>query len=160
MNSLLIKFGRFIFWILWPIWFCYFKIFPTRSRVLVINDNKVLLVKGFLGSDKWALPGGGVKRSEKVAQAATRELEEEVGISVPESRLRLLGHHDHKEFGIYYHAIYYSLELDEKTDIQIRWPEIMVAKWLPLRKLRGRMLDQDAAYALKHYLPISQTKLL
>ncbi|PLJ78623.1 NUDIX hydrolase [Infirmifilum sp. SLHALR2] len=52
---------------------------------LVVRDGRVLLVKrgGQPGAGLWALPGGAVEAGEGVAEAASRELFEETGLSAP-----------------------------------------------------------------------------
>ena len=50
-----------------------------RATAVVARDGKVLLVKD-RGQDRYSLPGGGIKRSEPVADAASRELSEELGL--------------------------------------------------------------------------------
>lgn len=61
----------------------------ARVRVLVTNErNEVLLVKGVVSHGAWSLPGGGMKRGEEPVTAARRELLEETGIDIPESRMQ------------------------------------------------------------------------
>ena len=63
-----------------------------RSRVLLVNSRKeVLLVINALGDHRWTLPGGGVKRREDTAQAAARELQEELHVSIDTAWLTGLG---------------------------------------------------------------------
>ena len=50
-----------------------------RATAVVIRDGKVLLVKD-RGQSHFSLPGGGVKKSETVLTAASRELYEELGM--------------------------------------------------------------------------------
>jgi 8-oxo-dGTP pyrophosphatase MutT (NUDIX family) len=50
-------------------------------RVVVLDsDDRVLLLRGH-GEAHWAMPGGGVEPGETTAEAALRELAEEVGIT-------------------------------------------------------------------------------
>lgn len=69
--------------------------FHTSPRlaadVLVVNDNKVLLIERKYPPYGWAIPGGMVDYGEKVETAASRELGEETNIFVDESDLRLIG---------------------------------------------------------------------
>lgn len=55
-------------------------LYRVAARVLVVQDNKVLLVKEH-EDDWWALPGGGIDHGETVESAVLRELEEELGVS-------------------------------------------------------------------------------
>ena len=59
-------------------------------RVLLIQDDKVLMVKHSY-QDEWFLIGGGVKRRETLAHAARREAMEEAGATLGKMEL----------FGIY-----------------------------------------------------------
>ena len=63
-----------------------------RTRVIVmLNDREILMVKNWLGSQKWTLPGGGMKRGESPEAAAARELLEETGLTVNHDQLDFLG---------------------------------------------------------------------
>lgn len=55
-------------------------LYRVAARVLVISNDKVLLVKETDG-DWWALPGGGVDHGESVRSTVLREVEEELGVS-------------------------------------------------------------------------------
>ena len=58
-------------------------LYRVAARALVIQDNKVLLVKETL-EKWWAFPGGGVDHGETVELSLTREIEEELGIPAKE----------------------------------------------------------------------------
>lgn len=51
-------------------------------RVLIVAEDAVLLVRHRGGRWPWSLPGGGVERHERVAEAAVREAREETGVAV------------------------------------------------------------------------------
>jgi len=56
-----------------------------RSAAVVINDNKILLVKHVhpkSGEDFWIPPGGGLENSESIYDCAIRETFEETGLQV------------------------------------------------------------------------------
>src|SRR5579862_497483 len=61
-----------------------------RAYILLVSEDKVLVVKGWLGRQKWQLPGGGVKKGEDDKLALIRELAEETGIDVSASKLTLV----------------------------------------------------------------------
>ena len=153
--------GIAAFWVLWPVWFVYFKRHNQRSRVLIICNGEVLLVRGILGSSaRWSLPGGGRKAGESAESAVVREVKEEVGIIIEESALKPMGSHRHPGYGIAYVADYFVVELSEKPEVLLQPMEILYAHWWPLHEVRGRILQQDAAYGLKHYEPARQETLL
>lgn len=56
------------------------KNMKNRATVLCVRDGKILLVARERA--RWALPGGRIKRTEPTEAAASRELEEETGLSV------------------------------------------------------------------------------
>jgi 8-oxo-dGTP pyrophosphatase MutT (NUDIX family) len=51
-------------------------------KCVLTDEDRVLLVRHTYGHRSWDLPGGNVRRSEVVHDAATREIEEELGIRV------------------------------------------------------------------------------
>ena len=70
-----------LYFLIWPFVFIYAPM-RVRSRIMVIKNNSYLAVKHSIGSNKWSLPGGGVKRGEDYKAAAIRELSEELGIVI------------------------------------------------------------------------------
>lgn len=59
------------------------KPIKIRVAVVIVQDNKILLVQHEkYGRKYWLLPGGGVKYAETLAGAARRELFEETGYEV------------------------------------------------------------------------------
>lgn len=88
-------------------------------KIMLVRDEQVLLVRHTYLSG-WFLPGGGVKRSETLEEAARREAWEELGAKLEEVRL----------FGIYSnirsyrneHIIVFicdSFTLSDKQDYEI-----------------------------------------
>jgi ADP-ribose pyrophosphatase YjhB (NUDIX family) len=51
-------------------------------RALVVQEEQVLLIRHRSGAKPWSLPGGGVERHERMAEAARREVYEEAGLPV------------------------------------------------------------------------------
>jgi ADP-ribose pyrophosphatase YjhB (NUDIX family) len=58
-------------------------LYRVAARVLVVQNNKILLVRETDGG-WWALPGGGVDHGESIESALTREIEEELGVQTNE----------------------------------------------------------------------------
>ena len=153
--------GTGLFWLLWPVWFVYFKFSGRRSRVLVVAGDEVLLVQGWLGTHaEWSLPGGGNAKNETSNSSAVRELYEETGIQTTESGLHELGQRVNTSYGLHYIADFYVLALSEKPKLKLPRIEIVSAVWVPLDETQNYKLDDDARYALKQYRPPEQPSLL
>lgn len=66
-----------------PIYKIYCFIFRPKSlgvKVVVENNDKLLMVRIGYAHKRFTFPGGGVNKNESFEEAAKRELEEEVGI--------------------------------------------------------------------------------
>ena len=100
-------------------------------RVLIVEEDQVLLVRGH-GNHRWHLPGGAVRRSEGLADAARREVYEETGCTVEIERL--LGiYYNFREYKSDHAAIFVghaTSELAPRLNI-----EIAEARYFPLTAL-------------------------
>lgn len=72
-------------------------------KCVLTDGGSVLLVRHTYGPAVWELPGGSIKRGEAPVTAAGREVEEELGVSVPEWTPlgRLVGRFDYREDILY-----------------------------------------------------------
>lgn len=123
-----------------------FRITPTKDRVRVIvyrNDGKILLVRSRFSCQKWALPGGGVKRHESYEQAAIREVLEELGISVED--LQYLGKANSRESYIEFSVRVFAAQASD-YDIKCNF-EIMETRWLNREHIPG---EYHALYVSEH----------
>jgi 8-oxo-dGTP pyrophosphatase MutT (NUDIX family) len=59
-------------------------LYRVAARVLIVQDNKVLLVRESTEGMQWSIPGGGVDHGETVKLSLTREIEEELGVAAEE----------------------------------------------------------------------------
>ncbi|WP_422739108.1 NUDIX domain-containing protein [Micromonospora sp. WMMD729] len=60
---------------------------PSVSVVLVDEHERLLLVRHAGSPDRWGLPGGAVEIGESPAEAAVREVREEIGVQIGGLRL-------------------------------------------------------------------------
>ena len=129
-----------MFWVLLPIE----RVFIRRTHrvyALIIKDNKVLMIKNWLGDGKWALPGGGVGKHEGAEEALKRELKEELNI-VSKHSLKPIksGKWQNHKFGFKYDI--YALK--EAPDFSInRKLEITDVAWIDIASLSAGATASD-----------------
>lgn len=126
-----------------------------RTRVLLLHDNKVLLVRSYADNQKWSLPGGGIHKNEKPIKAATRELLEETGVVISEDSLKCIGENRLPVDRIWprYAVIFYIAHLSRRPKIKITRPfEIIEAQWFSLDELPKKLSQSvhDALNNLNH----------
>lgn len=129
-------FGVVMFWLTWPLIYVYSLITPPRTRVILIYQDQVLVVKNWLGAGSWALPGGGTHRGETALTAAVREVAEELGISLNSPMVQELGQHVSRERGGLQSKYYlFVTELAQKPSVTLQRHEIMAYRWVTLDAL-------------------------
>lgn len=115
-----------------------------RTRVAIINDNKILLARDWLGVQKWSLPGGGLEKGEKPAECAIREIHEELSIKVLEKDLRLLETRQVLSGSGAEYTAHLMLATTVNKNFNAHWLEILDAKWWPIDELpefRSKLID-------------------
>ncbi len=60
------------------------------SVIVIAQDGKIVLARKPYGPPGWSLPGGGVELDETFAQAAEREILEEVGVRLEDLELLMI----------------------------------------------------------------------
>lgn len=143
--------GKLTFWLAWPFWFVYFRLNPDRTRVVLIVDGELLLVRTWLGANSWGLPGGGAKRSESLAEAAARELHEETAVRADSSEFSELTSTIHHEHGLRYNARYFLLHRSEKPQTGGRIQEIAEVAWFSKSQLETLDINTDTRFILEHH---------
>jgi ADP-ribose pyrophosphatase YjhB (NUDIX family) len=109
-------------------------------------EDKVLVVKNFVSTGRWGLPGGGLHRGEDPRKGALREVFEETGVKLESSQLVYLFDRRTREAGIDVPNKFYYAELLNMSTPHKQWLEIIDAKWLPLKEFDKR--NSDAALRL------------
>ena len=131
----------------WRLCLRQFRIRTQGAQVAVWNNDRVLLVRNSY-RNTYVFPGGYIRNGEDTAAAASRELCEETGITVPAEHLgfsfawtytsgRLEGHDD-----------IYECRLDYRPVIRIDNREVVDALFLP----PDRALDLPLEKHVRHYL--------
>jgi len=150
MQRLWTWLGIALFWLGWPV-FWVFLPWSERTRVLLVHDNKVLVVRGWIGNGRWGLPGGGVHRGEDHLRGVLRELAEETGICLPAFRLKFLLHNTYRDMGFRFPCYYYVAELDEPTPVRRQRAELSSLEWVEYSKLNRGNANADILEALQAY---------
>ncbi|MGE7880497.1 NUDIX domain-containing protein [Bacillus sp. NPDC094077] len=63
------------------------NVMQVRVTGILIEDEKVLLVKQRVANRNWSLPGGRVENGETLEEAMVREMREETGLEVKVKKL-------------------------------------------------------------------------
>lgn len=142
MRYLWIKLGRLLFWLSWPLLYVYL-LRGMRTRVLIVCGSDILAVKGWLGSGKWLLPGGGLHRHEDPLLGAIREVREEVGLDLTSNHLTLLGVMTTRQSGLSSKCYNFVVEITTKAPLKLQKFEILAARWLPIDQLPDSETGND-----------------
>jgi len=122
-------FLKTIYFLIWPFVFIYAPM-RVRSRIMVIKNNTFIGVKHSIGSNKWSLPGGGVKKGEDNKDAAIRELQEELGLVVqPHDVHELVGLTTYYEGGHFLRYVIYVATITGEVTVSHNH-EISEVDWL------------------------------
>lgn len=125
-----------------------------RSRVLVICDDELLLIRSDFGSRHWSVPGGGIKRSETAVDGAVRELREEVGIRVKPSLLHEVAQLT-KSYGPFswprIHFVFFTVHLNKKPALTLQKHEVTESQWLQTNQLPSTHVSDEVVDITKHY---------
>ena len=93
----------------------------------------------------WEFSGGGVLAGETTKQAAVRELEEEIGISVKEAELTLVEIYKHKNYFMDIFAMKKDIDLQELT---LQTEEVVDAKWVSDEEIRRMIADKQIVWSV------------
>lgn len=143
--------GRVGYWLAWPAHYVYLRR-STRTRILLVHGSRVLVVRNWLSDGKWGLPGGGVHRGEPLVQAALRELQEEVGITVSPQALRHAGRGIYRDHGLHFAYHRFVVFAEQETIPKLQWYEIAAASWLDYHELTLQNAQPDLLATLQAWL--------
>jgi len=106
-----------------------------RTYVLLLHNDKILLTQSILDyRSRWHLVGGGIKKNETLTHGAVREVKEELGIDIDESKLVGLGSELFRAKNNYNYALF-LYHLDEEPKLKLRKYEITYAKFFALQEI-------------------------
>lgn len=127
------------FWLLSPLLFVYLRL-NARTRVVIEQKDEVLLVKPWLGTGQWDLPGGGLHVSESPLAGLLRETFEETGIELPKQKVKSLGLRRGR--GLFPPSVHcFYVKLAQKPKVKKQFVEIIDIRWVPKPDLPGYRLS-------------------
>lgn len=127
----------------------------VRAGVVIVREGRLAVIERVRGGQHyWVLPGGAVERGESTAQAARREAEEELGVTVRLGSLRVLVRY-HKKDGSIQRQWYFEASTDG-SQIAVVGPELgyapesgtYAAVWLELGALQAHDVRPSAVARL------------
>lgn len=137
----------------------YPPVFMTCDAVVVQSAHILLVQRGSApGEGLWALPGGFVNPSERVVDAAIRELREETGLKVPAPVLKgsikaekLFDKPDRSLRGRTF-TMAYHIELPAGDLPPIKGGDDAVdAKWIPLSEVKEEVMFEDHMAIIRYF---------
>lgn len=124
--------GSIVYWLMWPFFYFYLKS-SHRTRVILVSEDKLLVVTNLIGNGQWGLPGGGLHKHELPAAGAVRELEEETGVSLNPNNLTLITENKPIREGQFsFFVDCFFGELSKPLVPKPKTKEIDKAEWIPL----------------------------
>ena len=125
----------------------------VRVNGILIEDNKLLMVKHLMGNGKilWSVPGGGMHYGENAAQNLIREFEEETGLNVKITKYLFV----HEYLDPPLHAMEHffnvkstggSLKLGEDPELSKEFQILNELAWMSLEDIRS--LPQDSLHQI------------
>jgi ADP-ribose pyrophosphatase YjhB (NUDIX family) len=140
--------GKMAFWFSLPLLYFYLRS-SRRTRVVIIAEGQILLVKGWYGSGKWILPGGGLHRGEDVREGAVREVAEETAIRLLPEQLKPFGEAHHHGYGLSYAYERFYVELPKLLVATPQRLEIAEAAWFPIEAIDLNSVETDVVDTLE-----------
>lgn len=140
--------GRTTYWITWPGIWLVVRLSPPRTRVAITHKGKVLLVKDWLGSGEWSLPGGGLHRKESAPEGAAREVQEELSLVIDPKQLNKVGTFRLRTNGIAVNFEGFHVELSDLPHVVLQRIELLDYTWAGSHELGSLRLSTTARAVL------------
>jgi ADP-ribose pyrophosphatase YjhB (NUDIX family) len=135
---------------------------PTATVIIENKEGEILLVKRKVAPKKgfWDLPGGFVDYSEKIEEAAAREINEELNININLADLHWLGSYVNDNYlyrNINYHTINTVFFIRLTKDFSLKASDDIASfQFFPKKQIPWKKLAfTDIKAALKDYLTLS-----
>ncbi len=142
MKRIWKRIGNMMFWVGIPVLHVYLRS-HRRTRVFLVSEGCVLLVKPWIGVNRWMTPGGGLHKGEAPKDGAVREIHEETGAVVLPEALQHVGEASFRKYGLQYEYDQFVCELPARIDVRPQRVEIYEVNWMPLDDLNPETCESD-----------------
>lgn len=123
----------------------------SRSRVVIFSPSgKIIVVKNWISSGKWHLPGGGRRKNEDSGQGAAREVLEETKLEVNPSELEFIKQLKFNERGKKWILDIFKISLKSEPSLSPLWYEISEVRWIDPKELNEDNASGDLLVCLKN----------
>lgn len=136
------------FYLAWPAFYIYLRR-SERTRIVVVWQGKVLVLKNWLSDGRWSFPGGGLHTDEIAGVGAARELQEETGIQVVPEALEEIGTGQYRLHGLTYPFRTYVLRLSAEPSLRRQQIEVSRITWLGVSELAPKKTSPDVLMSLE-----------
>lgn len=150
MQKIWLGAGRVLFWLAWPVSWLTLRN-SQRTRVLIVCGEEAVMLKNWIGTGGWSLPGGGRKRGETALIAAQREVHEEVGLSIGTDQFHLVGSYRRSKQGLSFMYELFIVHLPQKLPLRPRPLEISEACWMKRSDVQAKAAGASVQEALRHW---------
>jgi len=122
------------------------------SAIILMRDNKVMLVKEVLEDNKehWIFPGGGVDFGETIEEAGIREIKEELGLNVKIKEF--LGFKEIIRTQFNYHALIFFLIAEPLNDDITKIEKVLDSRYFTLSEALGLSIVDSARWAIEEII--------
>ena len=143
MTDLYNKLARIFYRLAYKViqlWF--FVARPTISGVYVAvwYEGRLLVIKNSY-KKSFTIPCGRIKRGEAIAQAAVRELNEEVGIKLDPGQLTFVGRYNGQFKWARDEGSFFEIEMNQMPQIEPDNREVVWARFMSLEQIRKLPLN-------------------
>lgn len=150
MRRILQGLGKLVHFFAWPAYWIYYKLGHGRTRVVLMRkDGKILVMKQWISSGKWILPGGGLSKGEPAADGALRELYEEAGLQLERRNLLHVGRAKHRDRGLEFEYEVFACKLENPPSLRPQHVEISELKWTNISELTSKNTTSDALNSIE-----------
>jgi ADP-ribose pyrophosphatase YjhB (NUDIX family) len=137
-----------VFYCAWPAYWVYFKFGHGRTRVVLLHEGKILVMKQWISAGKWTLPGGGLHKDETAVDGAARELKEETSLELDPRQLQSVGKGVYRRHGLSYEFYVFEATVGS-NNVRAQRVEVSELVWVYPDELTAQNASQDTLLSLE-----------